>query len=157
MEGVNKTSKATMADLVSFLSRHPAQVSHFPTTPCLTFGEQFATYNFDAFNSNAGVRSDLFKRPLKDALVTDFFGGVTHVEVGDPSEEVGLDFAHGHDSNSESRQSTSGSPSESAAVLESAVAFESTHDDTGLVGGTARSYLAIALVIALFGFSSLRR
>lgn len=31
--------------------------------------------------SHPGVRSDLFSRPLSNALVTDFFGGVADVDV----------------------------------------------------------------------------
>lgn len=32
-------------------------------------------------HSNAGVRTDLFQRPLAETLLTDFFGGVAHVEL----------------------------------------------------------------------------
>ncbi|KAG9126754.1 glycosylphosphatidylinositol anchor biosynthesis [Ceratobasidium sp. 392] len=56
LEQINKTSKATMADL-------------------------FANYNPVLIKSHAGVRSDLFNRPLSEAKVTDFFGGVAQVEV----------------------------------------------------------------------------
>ncbi|GJJ14881.1 hypothetical protein Clacol_009150 [Clathrus columnatus] len=58
LEGINKTSKATMADL-------------------------FATYDFEKIASHPGVRSDLFARSLNDTLLTDFFGGVAEVEFGD--------------------------------------------------------------------------
>jgi hypothetical protein len=34
-------------------------------------------------HSNAGVRSDLFQRPLDETLLTDFFGGVSQVELSD--------------------------------------------------------------------------
>ena len=34
--------------------------------------------------SHPGVRSDLFKRPLDKTRITDFFGGVAHVEVMAP-------------------------------------------------------------------------
>ena len=34
-------------------------------------------------HSNAGVRSDLFHRPLDETLVTEFFGGVSQVELSD--------------------------------------------------------------------------
>ncbi|KAG8903100.1 hypothetical protein FRC00_000328 [Tulasnella sp. 408] len=56
LESVNKTSKATMQDL-------------------------FSTYSFEKIRSHAGVRSDLFNRPLDQTLITDFFGGVAQVEV----------------------------------------------------------------------------
>lgn len=32
-------------------------------------------------HSNAGVRSDLFPRPLTETLLTDFFGSVSEVEL----------------------------------------------------------------------------
>lgn len=32
-------------------------------------------------HSNAGVRSDLFSRPLTETLLTDFFGSVSEVEL----------------------------------------------------------------------------
>ncbi len=34
-----------------------------------------------AIGSHPGVRSDLFNRRLSDTRITDFFGGVEHVEV----------------------------------------------------------------------------
>jgi len=37
--------------------------------------------------SHAGVRSDLFRRPLDKTRVTDFFGGVAQVEMFPPSQE----------------------------------------------------------------------
>ncbi|EIN03826.1 hypothetical protein PUNSTDRAFT_55922 [Punctularia strigosozonata HHB-11173 SS5] len=66
MEGINKTSDATMADL-------------------------FKTYSFDKIHSHAGYRADLFRRPLDKTLITDFFGAVSRVEVIDAfSEEMAL-------------------------------------------------------------------
>ncbi|KAM5545767.1 hypothetical protein V8D89_000805 [Ganoderma adspersum] len=59
MEGINKTSQTTMEDL-------------------------FNTYDPVKIRSHPGVRSDLFRRPLHDVLVTDFFGGVSQAEVLPP-------------------------------------------------------------------------
>ncbi|OJT02612.1 GPI-anchor transamidase [Trametes pubescens] len=56
MEGINKTSQATMQDL-------------------------FDTYDPVKINSHPGVREDLFPRSLRNTLVTDFFGGVVQAEV----------------------------------------------------------------------------
>ncbi|KAF5381265.1 hypothetical protein D9615_008417 [Tricholomella constricta] len=75
MEGINKTSHNTMADL-------------------------FNTYDVKKINSHPGVRSDLFERRLDGALITDFLGGggggVARVEVSLPpplpKEEVRLNF-----------------------------------------------------------------
>jgi len=56
MEGINKTSQASMQDL-------------------------FDSYDVEKIASHPGVRSDFFNRSLKDTLVTDFFGGVAQAEV----------------------------------------------------------------------------
>ncbi|KAF9225768.1 hypothetical protein BS17DRAFT_729873 [Gyrodon lividus] len=56
MEGINKTNQVSMQDL-------------------------FSAYDPFAIRSHAGVRSDLFWRPLDKTLVTDFFGGVAQAEV----------------------------------------------------------------------------
>ena len=37
--------------------------------------------------SDPGVRSDLFRRPLNEALITDFFGGVVQAEVVEDGNE----------------------------------------------------------------------
>ena len=37
--------------------------------------------------SHPGVRSDLFRRPLDEARITDFFGGVAQPEVFPPARE----------------------------------------------------------------------
>ncbi|KAA1472383.1 hypothetical protein DENSPDRAFT_838635 [Dentipellis sp. KUC8613] len=59
MEGINKTSSATMKDL-------------------------FDSFNPATIRSHPGIRSDLFPRSLDRAFITDFFGGVAHAEVVDP-------------------------------------------------------------------------
>ncbi|TFK68327.1 hypothetical protein BDN72DRAFT_841901 [Pluteus cervinus] len=56
MEGINKTSHTTMQDL-------------------------FQSYDPVAIKSHPGVRNDLFKRPLDQVRITDFFGGVSQAEV----------------------------------------------------------------------------
>jgi len=66
MEGINKTSHASMADL-------------------------FASYDFNSIKSHAGVRADLFPRDLATARVTDFFGGVAQVELVDSSSSSDVD------------------------------------------------------------------
>ncbi|CAK5271790.1 unnamed protein product [Mycena citricolor] len=67
MEGINKTSQDTVADL-------------------------FASYDPEKIQSDPGVRSDLFRRPLDQVRLTDFLGGVAQVEVG---EQAVLDPAWG--------------------------------------------------------------
>ncbi|KAG6860446.1 glycosylphosphatidylinositol anchor biosynthesis [Termitomyces sp. Mi166 len=66
MEGINKTSHQTMADL-------------------------FGSYDVTKINSHPGVRNDLFNRPLDQTLITDFFGGVSQVEVSPPTHEEHCD------------------------------------------------------------------
>jgi len=127
MEQVNKTSKATMADL-------------------------FATYNFEAFNSNAGVRSDLFKRRLDQTLVTDFFGGVSHVEVGEPMEQV-IDTS---DVTPPPRTETLNSD-QSNDVAGSNMTIPAVHDQPQHPEApwqTLRTYMALLLILTLVGLTS---
>ncbi|ANB11938.1 Gpi8p [Sugiyamaella lignohabitans] len=63
LESIDKTSKETMADL-------------------------FASYNPADIHSNPGIRSDLFKDPLDQVLITDFFGNVQNVELGQVETNV---------------------------------------------------------------------
>jgi len=42
---------------------------------------QFSSIDPVKINSHPGVRNDLFKRPLDQTRITDFFGGVSQVEV----------------------------------------------------------------------------
>ncbi|KIJ58193.1 hypothetical protein HYDPIDRAFT_96436 [Hydnomerulius pinastri MD-312] len=62
MEGINKTSQVPIQDL-------------------------FSSYDPVPIRSHPGVRSDLFRRPLDKALITDFFGGVAQVEMFPAVEE----------------------------------------------------------------------
>ncbi|KDE03852.1 hypothetical protein MVLG_05674 [Microbotryum lychnidis-dioicae p1A1 Lamole] len=61
LEGINKTSNATLQDL-------------------------FDTFSFEKFDSNAGIRTDLYPRPVSQVLLTDFFGGVAQVEISTEEE-----------------------------------------------------------------------
>ncbi|KAL5522350.1 GPI8 [Sanghuangporus baumii] len=66
MEGINKTSHASMQDL-------------------------FSTFDHRLIKSHAGVRADRFRRPLNEVRITDFLGGVAHVGIlpeDDGSEET---------------------------------------------------------------------
>ena len=62
MEDKNKTTDATMQDL-------------------------FASYDPSEIESHPGVRSDLFRRPLGDVRITDFFGGVSQIDLTDKGSE----------------------------------------------------------------------
>lgn len=63
LESIDKSSKKTMADL-------------------------FASYNPKDIHSNPGIRSDLFKKDLKDVLITDFFGNIQDVHVDNAKSSV---------------------------------------------------------------------
>lgn len=62
LEGINKTSPATLQDL-------------------------FDEYSFEHFHSNAGIRRDLYPRDTSQVKLTEFFGGVSEVEVRDEGVE----------------------------------------------------------------------
>ncbi|EAU89109.2 glycosylphosphatidylinositol anchor biosynthesis protein [Coprinopsis cinerea okayama7 len=67
MEGINKTSRASMQEL-------------------------FDSFDPKKIKSQPGVRSDLFRRPLDQTLITDFFGGVAQVEVVDDKDDTAAHF-----------------------------------------------------------------
>jgi GPI-anchor transamidase subunit K len=75
MEGINKTSQRSMQDLVSTFSPVSGAVSDYILIV------KFNTYEPQKIRSHPGVRSDLFRRRLDKALITDFFGGVAQAEV----------------------------------------------------------------------------
>lgn len=76
LETINKTSQVTLQNLVSSNSSLLGAK--------LTVLSQFDTFTHQIIGSNAGVRSDLFNRPLDKTLLTDFFGGVSQVELSEP-------------------------------------------------------------------------
>jgi phosphatidylinositol glycan class K len=80
MEGVDKTSQTSMQDLV----RLTLLIS---TSMYLPRRGQFDTYDPHKIHSHPGVGSRLFGRRLNETLITDFFGGVAHVDVLSPSAE----------------------------------------------------------------------
>ena len=73
MEKINKTSQVSMQELVL---QH-----YFPFILALMIQFQFNSFDATKLHSTPGVRSDLFKRPLDKARITDFFGGVAQVEI----------------------------------------------------------------------------
>jgi len=50
-------------------------------TSSSTLQEFFNAYSSDIFHSTAAARTDLLNRPLSKVLMTDFFGGVSSVEL----------------------------------------------------------------------------
>ena len=47
----------------------------------MTLLDLFETFTYDRLRSTASWTFDRFQRPAEDALVTDFWGAVKHVEV----------------------------------------------------------------------------
>ncbi|KAK7689428.1 glycosylphosphatidylinositol anchor biosynthesis [Cerrena zonata] len=145
MESVNKTSQATMQDL-------------------------FDMYDPDKFASHAGVRSDLFNRPIDQTLITDFFGGVSQAEVLAPEEEFYYSSTPegGHQQESESfthvdSATTSGAVksnndeihgySDLLSVVQDLQREPPKRDTTGLF----RTWVSSGLMFALVAWVSMRK
>ncbi|KAH8084296.1 peptidase C13 family-domain-containing protein [Cristinia sonorae] len=134
MEGINKTSQMTMQDL-------------------------FNTYSFDKFHSTAGVRSDLFNRPLDKTYITDFLGGVSQAEVliplppSDPPLEPESQHEYSaapapHDFN------TTSEPKEEEVSLFPELA---THLLDDAEKSTLRAWTSTAVLLGLVGWVAARR
>lgn len=131
LENINKTSQATMADL-------------------------FESYTFEKVHSNAGIRSDLFKRDLDKVLITDFFGNIQNVQVDNVEDDV-LELSKVSMQELSAADIHQVSPSEPDAILDSEfvelkntsdtafkLTMESVKDkSTGLLAGLTIALLAI--------------
>ncbi|AOA65212.1 Glycosyl phosphatidyl inositol transamidase complex subunit [Komagataella phaffii CBS 7435] len=53
-----------------------------------TMADLFETYTFEDIHSHAGIRTDLYNRNLSKVLLTDFFGNVQKVEVGNLEDDL---------------------------------------------------------------------
>ena len=53
-----------------------------------TMKDLFDSYDRNLIHSTPGVRTDLFRRPLDQVKITDFFGNVQSVEIGGHGEIV---------------------------------------------------------------------
>ncbi|ANZ76114.1 BA75_03040T0 [Komagataella pastoris] len=53
-----------------------------------TMADLFETYTFEDIHSHAGIRTDLYNRNLSKVLLTDFFGNIQKVEVGNLEEDL---------------------------------------------------------------------
>lgn len=86
MEGINKTSKATVGELVR--SRHHSSTAFSVSSlPALFQFEKLVTADIHPL-SHPGIRTDLFPESLDSVLLTDFFGGVAHVDVEDEASQT---------------------------------------------------------------------
>ena len=57
-----------------------------------TMKDLFDSYDRSLIHSTPGVRTDLFRRPLDQVKITDFFGNVQSVEIGGQGEVVDEDL-----------------------------------------------------------------
>jgi len=53
-----------------------------------TMDKLFDEYTFENIHSSPGIRTDLFKRDIKDVLLTDFFGNVQSVVVDEVEDGI---------------------------------------------------------------------
>ncbi|GMG20245.1 unnamed protein product [Ambrosiozyma monospora] len=63
----------------------------------LTLQQLADSYTFEKIHSNAGIRTDLYKKDLNDVLITDFFGNVQKTIIDNVEDD--LLYLSSHDSN----------------------------------------------------------
>ena len=110
---------------------------------------QFSKYDPVTIRSHAGVRADLFNRPLERTLITDFFGGVAHAEVlASSAVDIGLSMA------SSQNQSLDEYSSDERSV--ESVEVESWEDvstiESGSASRTLRAWGSLFVVGGLVGW-----
>ena len=110
---------------------------------------QFSKYDPVTIRSHAGVRADLFNRPLERTLITDFFGGVAHAEVlASSAVDIGLSMA------SSQNQSLDEYSSDERSV--ESVEVESWEDvstiESGSTSRTLRAWGSLFVVGGLVGW-----
>ncbi|CUM53267.1 uncharacterized protein AC631_00568 [Debaryomyces fabryi] len=72
-----------------------------------TMDKLFDEYTFENIHSSPGIRTDLFKRDVKDVLLTDFFGNVQNVVVDEVEDGILYTANYDEDGNLVSRQNKS--------------------------------------------------
>ncbi|KAI0933178.1 glycosylphosphatidylinositol anchor biosynthesis [Taiwanofungus camphoratus] len=153
MEGINKTSQTSMEDL-------------------------FDSYDFQKIHSHPGVRTDLFKRTLRETLVTDFFGGVVQAEimppllddssaysqpmpVGDiansPEHVIVIEQGQAYLDSAAQEEYTSDFESAHVNAADFAAAFVAHTDQTEGMSRKMRAWASSLLVIALVGWVGTQR
>lgn len=130
-----------------------------------TLKDLFDSYDNAKIHSTPGVRTDLFKRDLKDVLITEFFGNVQNVEVDGDGMRIEEDLlALGQlAGNYTSRRLTADSPLKSlagsnvGASLKSTGAVRVEEDNENTWSRQSYSLLAVSLCIAIWFLSGLKR
>jgi GPI-anchor transamidase subunit K len=79
----------------------------------------FDSYDRSLIHSTPGVRTDLFRRPLDQVKITDFFGNVQSVEIGGQNEVVDEDLLdnQNHSNHSLSNQSLENESNETVVAV----------------------------------------
>ncbi|GAA6002351.1 hypothetical protein JCM10207_001077 [Rhodosporidiobolus poonsookiae] len=126
LEGINKTSKVSVQNL-------------------------FDTFSYEILHSTAGVRSDLFPRPLTETLLTDFFGGVSEVELSSEDAPAPPDAEEVHSVGAEKTASPSGHGRKRRRADEGTKEGEETSSLVPLLAG------AVALQLGGLPLSALAR
>lgn len=140
LEQINKTSQLTMLDLVSLELSTSLRLG---TIDPIGIGLQFDTYEPEKMRSTPGVRSDLFSRPLDKALLTDFFGGVSQVEV------VGEEAIESHMMSTPAENLPRSSPGENKPKNMKPFAVklkEPPSESDGVFSATIRAWAGAALI-----------
>ncbi|KAF8155499.1 peptidase C13 family-domain-containing protein [Crassisporium funariophilum] len=133
MEKINKTSQVSMQEL-------------------------FDSIDVKKINSNPGVRSDLFKRPLDKTRITDFFGGVAQVEVLPPlgamSSSVFLETSTpGEGPKAQVEVQVPQQKLSFPQIPEPSSSFTALHHEWK----TARAWVSVILIGVLFGWVTFKR
>ncbi|SDA02779.1 BZ3501_MvSof-1269-A2-R1_Chr11g02728 [Microbotryum saponariae] len=131
LEGINKTSNATLQDL-------------------------FDTFSFEKFESNAGIRTDLYPRPVDQVLLTDFFGGVAQVEISTEEEfDSSIELDDNVDDSTTSEKEVVPMPLIPLKRRLLSTSIASTGSEKVYKGETIRLYSIITVVLVLVGLQVL--
>jgi GPI-anchor transamidase subunit K len=108
--------------------------------------------------SHPGVRDDLFKRPLDQTLITDFFGGVAQAEVVSEDEIRSLpDFSPIDDGQGEAAKVTPRREMKSFPAARTVLSQSHLSGPLGLDRWRdARAWASVLLVTMLIGWVSWR-
>ncbi|SDA03713.1 BZ3500_MvSof-1268-A1-R1_Chr11-1g03153 [Microbotryum saponariae] len=162
LEGINKTSNATLQDLVSSPPPPPPPRRHLPrtaetdSTPPLPLPTKFDTFSFEKFESNAGIRTDLYPRPVDQVLLTDFFGGVAQVEISTEEEfDSSIELDDNVDDSTTSEKEVVPMPLIPLKRRLLSTSIASTGSEKVYKGETIRLYSIITVVLVLVGLQVL--
>ena len=109
----------------------------------------FDSYDRSLIHSTPGVRTDLFRRPLDQVKITDFFGNVQSVEISGQSEVVDEDLLDkqnhslSHPPNSESNETVIAVKKDVLNVGSSGFDVKLQHGNIWVKGGTVMACILL--------------